>query len=242
MAALDAHLRHTALSSDLSSLADASPKPRVGGGGIYNGDSSDPFWEAGGLLVAAVVEHVCCAAGAVLCARQLTFNAPCARSDATESRNHTNADMPTLQRGVGVSGDAKGDADISSPRVGGQGDSTAARARGGEAGCGSAPSTTRMYMAMVYPLFFRLLAAFVMIWDQQVAILNTIELLVATMQFVALSAVVGGPATMAAGMGGIEGARVTAATSVVAGLVAKMVGRGLLCRYLGTDARTLTML
>lgn len=71
----------------------------------------------------------------------------------------------------------------------------------------------------------------------QVAILNTIELLVATMQFVALSAVVGGPAAMS-GMG--EGG--VAAMAILAGLAAKMAARAVLCLWFGIDPRTLRML
>ncbi|CAM9291140.1 unnamed protein product [Ectocarpus sp. 4 AP-2014] len=107
----------------------------------------------------------------------------------------------------------------------------------GGGGGGGSSRAAKMYMAVVYPLFFRLLAAFVMIWDRQVAILNTIELLVATMQFVALSAVVGGPAAVS-GMG--EGG--VAAMSVLAGLASKMVARAVLCLWFGSDPRTLRML
>ncbi|CAM9598353.1 unnamed protein product [Ectocarpus fasciculatus] len=108
---------------------------------------------------------------------------------------------------------------------------------GGGGGGGGSCRAAKMYMAVVYPLFFRLLAAFVMIWDRQVAILNTIELLVATMQFVALSAVVGGPAEVS-GMG--EGG--VAAMAVLAGLASKMAARAVLCLWFGSDPRTLWML
>lgn len=71
----------------------------------------------------------------------------------------------------------------------------------------------------------------------QVAILNTIELLVATMQFVALSAVVGGPAAVSGmGDGGV------AAMAILAGLASKMGARAVLCLWFGSDPRTLRML
>lgn len=239
----------------------------VGDDGVLSaGDpSGDPFWEAGTLLLAAVLEHMCFAVGAVICARQMTsssaikqrnvVNAESKSSSSSGGNRGTKIDMSPRGAGAGEKGTGRGDADLmSSPRVGvGQGDGGAAaaswRPTAGDdreaPGVVSAPVralTTKMYMAVVYPLFFRLLAAFVMIWDRQVAILNTIELLVATMQFVALSAVIGGPATKATGFSGMGSGKFAAATSVVAGLAAKMVGRGLMCRYLGTDTRTMTML
>lgn len=230
MAALDAHLRHTALSNDPSSMSAPS------GGHGANITAGDPFWEAGGLLLAAVIEHACFAAGAVLGAHRITATA--SRNRAREGEGNKGSDDGAA--GAGVVG---GDGELSSPRGRGEGDSLAKIAAG--AGVGeSAPtlSATKMYMAVVYPLFFRLLAAFVMIWDRRVAILNTIELLVATMQFVALLAVIGGPATRGSGMGGVGEGRAAAAAAVFAGLAAKMCARGLLCQYLGTDTRTLTML
>ncbi|CAM9620946.1 unnamed protein product, partial [Hapterophycus canaliculatus] len=66
MAALDAHLRHTALSSEAAAAAlEISGNISAADGGS---GARDPFWEAGGLLLAAVIEHACFAAGAVLCA------------------------------------------------------------------------------------------------------------------------------------------------------------------------------
>ncbi|CAM9211579.1 unnamed protein product [Scytosiphon promiscuus] len=319
MAALDAHLRHTALSSEAAAAQEIS-------GSVPVADSSsgagDPFWEAGGLLLAAVIEHACFAAGAVLCASSRVRSSAAAAAAAAKARrnrtrhaggrrnrqrsqdgsqaagggiDHGGGDSGTAYRGGGAednddewrsspdfgrSRDARaGGKQQARRQYGGPGDDAAddeeeedpedddgyessssyslppprpdlagaaaasspslaevATSPGGSIGVG-VPRATKMYMAVVYPLFFRLLAAFVMIWDRQVAILNTIELLVATMQFVALSAVVGGPAAVS-GMG--EGG--VAAMAVVAGLASKMGARAVLCFWFGSDPRTLRML
>ena len=227
MAALDAHLRHTALSSEAAqslphpSLLSAENGVGSGGGG------GDPFWEAGALLLAAVIEHACFAVGTVTYA-------------ALRYRNGARS------RGRDLTGD-----DYGSGSAGGQNphhhhpgeDSSSSRENEEDFSpavfvvAPPPPAATKMYMAVVYPLFFRLLAAFVMIWDRQVAILNTIELLVATMQFVALTAVIGGPAAVSGmGKGGV------AAVAIVAGLASKMAARGVLCLCFGSDPRTLRML
>lgn len=226
MAALDAHLRHTALSSEAAYsersqnvlLTTENGNNAAGGGG-------DPFWEAGGLLLAAVVEHACFAAGAVLCARRSVALRHERRRKDPRGRDEINA---THDRGGGDEADGRT----------GPSSSSSSRTKSVEISVVPPPAaTTKMYMAVVYPLFFRLLAAFVMIWDRQLAILNTIELLVATMQFVALAAVVGGAAAVS-GMG--EGG--VAACAIVAGWVAKMGARAVLCVCFGTDSRTLRML
>ncbi|CAN0135598.1 unnamed protein product [Ascophyllum nodosum] len=191
MSALDAHLRHTALSSEAAEPSWNVPQPEE--------KDIEPLWEAGGILLASMIEHAFFCGGAVLCGRI-----------ATEAfRRQRNRDLS--QR-----------SDDYSPVPG---------------EFGASPAASKMYMALVYPMFFRLLAAFVMIWDRQVTILNTTEIFVATMQFVALSAVLGGSAAV----GGMGENRVAAA-AVVAGLASKMVVRGILCLYFGTEARTLRML
>ncbi|CAM9641939.1 unnamed protein product [Discosporangium mesarthrocarpum] len=80
------------------------------------------------------------------------------------------------------------------------------------------PSRTKVYMAVVYPLLFRLVASFVIIWDQQAIILNIIGLLVLTMQYVALTAVL-------EGVPGGGGGGSWAAAAVTAGMVGKVVAR-----------------
>ncbi|CAN0217395.1 unnamed protein product [Pylaiella littoralis] len=98
MAALDAHLRHTALSSEAAEAAAAAtattnepylnvPVADNYGGG---GGGGDPFWEAGGLLLAAVIEHACFAAGAVLCAASRIRTAEKAKAKAKKSRRNQN--------------------------------------------------------------------------------------------------------------------------------------------------------
>lgn len=225
MAALDAHLRRTALSSEAGHEGTSSLISAENGGS--DGKSGDPFWEAGGLLVAAVIEHACFAAGAVLCARRRSAARHRQRKRHRSAQEEEYSDDGEDDGGGGDDGGQRGDDSYASPKnVDGVASSRAP----------PSPAATKMYMAVVYPLFFRLLAAFVMIWDRQVAILNTIELLVATMQFVALSAVVGGPATVS-GMG--EGG--VAAVAIAAGMASKMVARGVLCLSFGTDSRTLWM-
>lgn len=218
MAALDAHLRHTALSSEAAGSARSRNGLLIAGNANNAAGGGDPFWEAGGLLLAAVVEHACFAAGAVLCARRGVAMRHERRTKKNPDRDEINA-----SHDEGDGGDVGGQNDMSS------------RTKSLEMPV--PPAATKMYMAVVYPLFFRLLAAFVMIWDRQLAILNTIELLVATMQFVALSAVVGGAAAVS-GMG--EGG--VAACAIVAGWAAKMGARAVLCVCFGTDSRTLRML
>eukprot|EP00904_Undaria_pinnatifida_P013975 jgi/Undpi1/9708/HiC_scaffold_27.g12164.m1 len=228
MAALDAHLRYTALSSEALPRSPLSAENSVGieGGG---GGGGDPFWEAGALLLAAVVEHACFAAGTVTYA-------------VFRYRNGTRNRRGRGRDSGGCDDDGSGSDD------GGRqhhhpGYDSSSSPENDEAFSPAVvvatppPAAKKMYMAVVYPLFFRLLAAFVMIWDRQVAILNTIELLVATMQFVALSAVIGGPAAVSGmGKGGV------AAVAIVAGLGAKMAARGMLCLCCGADPRTLWML
>lgn len=238
MAALDAHLRHTALSSE----AALDPSRNIhlpGDGGIgssnVNVGGGDPFWEAGGLLLTTVVEHACFAAGAVLCARRcvavrLRKQRRMGRKAVPHPDDNFRGDHYQY-RHAGDTSSIADKVDVHDDDID-PGDASSLRS-----GPTRPPSATKMYMALVYPLFFRLLAAFVMIWDRQLAILNTIELLVATMQFVALSAVVGGPAEIS-GMG--EGG--FAAAAVVAGLASKMGARGILCFGFGGDPRTLTML
>ncbi|CAN0092510.1 unnamed protein product [Laminaria digitata] len=247
MAALDAHLRHTALSSE---AAQTLPHPSLlsvdngvggGGGGAGGGGGGDPFWEAGALLLAAVVEHACFAVGTVAYAalryrngtrsrRGRKRNSGCdddddddgSGSDRGQHHHHNHHHHP----GEDSSSSPEHDEAFSPAAV------SAVASPGPRP-----PAAKKMYMAVVYPLFFRLLAAFVMIWDKQVAILNTIELLVATMQFVALTAVIGGPAAVSGmGRGGV------AAVAIVAGLASKMVARGVLCLCFGSDPRTLRML
>ena len=191
MSALDAHLRHTALSSEAAEPSWNVPQPEE--------KEIEPLWEAGGILLASMVEHAFFCGGAVLCGRIATEAFRRQRNRDLSQRSEDYSPVP------------------------------------GE--FGASPAASKMYMALVYPMFFRLLAAFVMIWDRQVTILNTTELLVATMQFVALSAVLGGSAAV----GGMGENRVAAA-AVVAGLASKMVVRGILCLYFGTEARTLRML
>lgn len=220
MAALDAHLRHTALSSAVAEDPSQNVLVAESNGSALGG--GDPFWEAGGLLLAAVIEHASFAAGAVLCASRST-----AVRHRRMSRRNREQENVYGDDGDGSSGQQAGDASSVSPE---NVDNVPALNP-------PPPSATKMYMAVVYPLFFRLLAAFVMIWDRQVAILNTIALLVATMQFVALSAVVGGPAAVS-GMG--EGG--VAAAAIFAGLACKMGARGVLCLFFGSDSRTLRML
>lgn len=217
MAALDAHLRHTALSSEAAD-SDRSHNVLLAENVNNAAGGGDPFWEAGGLLLAAVVEHACFAAGAVLCARRSVAMRHERRTKKNPGRDETSA---SHDEGGGDEVDGQND---SSPHT-------------KSLELPVPPAATKMYMAVVYPLFFRLLAAFVMIWDRQLAILNTIELLVATMQFVALSAVVGGAAAVS-GMG--EGG--VAACAIVAGWAAKMGARAVLCVCFGTDSRTLRML
>lgn len=240
MAALDAHLRHTALSSE---AAQTLPHPsllsaengvgvRGGGGGGGDGGGGDPFWEAGALLLAAVIEHACFAVGTV------TYAALRYR-DGTRSRRSRGRDSNGDDGGSGSDGEQHHNHHHRHP-----GEDSSPSPENAEAfspavfvAAPPPPAGTKMYMAVVYPLFFRLLAAFVMIWDKQVAILNTIELLVATMQFVALTAVIGGPAAVSGmGRGGV------AAVAIFAGLASKMVARGVLCLCFGSDPRTLRML
>lgn len=233
MAALDAHLRHTALSSEAAqtlphpSLISAENGVGIEGGGGGDGGGGDPFWEAGALLLAAVIEHACFAVGTV------TYAALRYRS-GTRARRSRGRDPGGDDDGSGSDGGQHhhpGEDSSSSP------ENDEAFSPAVFVAAPPPPAATKMYMAVVYPLFFRLLAAFVMIWDKQVAILNTIELLVATMQFVALTAVIGGPAAVSGmGRGGV------AAVAIVAGLASKMVARGVLCLCFGSDPRTLRML
>lgn len=204
MAALDAHLRHTALSSEAPSVPPAG----------------DPFWEAGGLLLAAVIEHACFAAGAVGFASSRIRTAAAAR----RNRSRQGGRRRSRNRNADDDGGSREDADLDD-RGGGGGDDDgwgsgvdgglpggnsdgeqeyedgyessssyslppaqsesaattvatapsaatvvlAAVSPADGSGTGDAvPHATKMYMAVVYPLFFRLLAAFVMIWDRQV--------------------------------------------------------------------------
>lgn len=182
MATLDAHVRHTALTSE------AVQDP-------LQSNEMDPLMETGGVLLASMVEHVCFAGGAVSCAWRATA--------VLHGRSSRDRDFSPVQ----------GEFEP------------------------SAPEATKMYMALVYPMFFRLLAAFVMIWDRQVTILNTTEMLVATMQFVALSAAVEGAMVV----GGLRKRKV-AVLAMAAGLVLKMGARGIMCLYFGADPRALRML
>lgn len=182
MAALDAHVRHTALTSE------AVHEP-------LRSNEIDPLMETVGVLLASVIEHVCFAGGAVSCAWRAT--------SMLHGRSGRGRDFSPVQ---------------------------------GEFEA-SAPEATKMYMALVYPMFFRLLAAFVMIWDCQVAILNTTEMLVATMQFVALSAAVEGVKVV----DGLHKRKVVF-LAMTAGLALKIGARSIMCFYFGTDPRALRML
>lgn len=182
MAALDAHVRHTALTSE------EVHEP-------FRSKEMSPLMETVGILLASVMEHVCFAWGAVSCAWRAT--------SMLYGRSSRDRDFSPVQGGFEA----------------------------------SAPEATKMYMALVYPMFFRLLAAFVMIWDRQVTILNTTEMLVATMQFVALSAAIGG-ATVVDGLR----KRKVVFLAMAVGLALKMGARGIMCLYFGTDPRALRML
>jgi Arv1-like family len=49
----------------------------------------------------------------------------------------------------------------------------------------------KLYLAVLLPQAFKLGAAFVLIWDQNSAVVSTVRLLVASMQYIAVSAVTG---------------------------------------------------
>lgn len=235
MAALNAHLHYTALFSE-ASVVDPSQLPHPGAtcanslGASEGATLGKMMWEAGGLVLAAVIEHACFSAGVIACARTSAAERP--RRNIAES----GVDRYSDKRGrevivpTGDGGDKQGKCEVS-------------MVRSTEPKMPPMPpaSPTKIYMAIVYPLFFRLLAAFVMIWDRQVAILNTIELLVTTMQFIALSAVLEHPMTTDTTSGRRSGSS-SAAMAVAIGMIGKVFARGVLVGYLGSDTRTLMML
>lgn len=77
----------------------------------------------------------------------------------------------------------------------------------------------KLFKAVLYPNFGRLLVVFVMIWDQQVVVINIISMLVITSQYRALQAVMEPP-------GGFEDWRAQARQ------VAGALSAGLLCKAL----------
>lgn len=231
MATLDAHRRYTALFSEAPPVLDPSRLPAVPGavtGGAIRGTgfSGEAFCRFGWLLLVSLVEHASFAAGAVSWARV------CASGQHRRLASTSAVDPPS-ERNPGGVGTAAGGGVVD----GGSG--TPSPESETLAPSPATPSASKAYMAIVYPLFFRLLAAFVMIWDRQVAILNTIEVLVATMQFVALSAVLERSVPdQSPGRG-----KGVAAGAVLAGFAAKMSARAALsyCQS-ESDPRDLSLL
>lgn len=245
MAALDAHLRQTALFSDppaldpcqlphhLSTASPIAASPRG-----EAGDLDEVFRETAWLLLTSFVEHACFSAGVILWVRACTLICNIRRSSAPISfsdESRTSPDEAATTK-VGRTSNERGD-----PRTSLETKTLGSAPLLPATSPAPLPSATKIYMAIVYPLFLRPLAGFVMIWDRQAAILNTIEILVATMQFVALTAVLEHHTLTKPGGSRLRYPGGAAATAVMAGLFVKLIARTIFCEYLPVDCRNLVV-
>lgn len=236
MAALDAHLRQTALFSDPPALDPcqlphhlSTASPIAASSRRETGDLDEVFRETAWLLLASFVEHACFSVGVILWVRICTLICNIRRSSAPIM-------FSDESRRVGRTSNGRRDS-RTSPETKALGSAPSLLATSPA----PLPSATKIYMAIVYPLFLRPLAGFVMIWDRQAAILNTIEILVATMQFVALTAVLEHHTSTKPGGSCLRYPGGAAATAVMAGLFVKLIVRTIFFEYLPVDCRNLAM-